>query len=166
MKRQFLAVATAVGALVCLMAWPAVAQSVKATPAAMHNDNAFARIAPKVHTSSFNLEREFENARRDNAKLTRPQFLTAKLLSENVSGDHPDASTTAILRDLKAGRSFQRSLEGLGLDRSQAATAVREAEREVRAAEQTTPAADKPMHGMAPAHGMMMKKDSTKTHGG
>lgn len=166
MKRQFLAVVTAVGALVCLMAWPAVAQSVKATPAAMHNDNAFARIAPKIHTTSFNLEREFENARRDNAKLTRPQFLTAALLSENLSGDHPDVSTTMILRDLKRGRSYQRSLVGLGLTGSDAATAVREAEREVHAAERTTPAADKPMHGMTPAHGMMMKKDSTKTQGG
>lgn len=159
MKRQFLAVVTAVGALACLMAWPAVAQSVKATPAAMHNDNSFARIAPKVHTTAFNLERDFQKAHHSNTRLTRSQFLTARLLSENLSGDHPDVTTTMILRDLKSGRSFRHSLEGLGLTGAQAAAAVREAGREVRTAEQTTPTADK-------AHGMMMKKDSTNTRGG
>lgn len=160
MKHSHLAVAVSAAVLTALVIRPAAAQNASATPPAMrhasaihHDDPAFTRIAPKVHASVTRLEREFEKAQRGNPTLTRPEFLTAAVLSQNLIGDHPDITTHAILQDLQRGRDVRRSLEGLGLTRPAAVTAVHEAQLEVDAAERTTPSG-------------RTNQDSTRMHSG
>jgi hypothetical protein len=168
MKRLSLAIAAAAAVLVCLAPRHAAAQSAKPTQPAMHktsagqpNDDVFTRIAPKLYTSASNLKHEFATARRENAKLTRREFLTAVVLSQNLSGEHPAITTHAILIDRKKGRPFHGSLEGLGLTATAATTALQEAQREVHAAESPTPAMERNPHSTR-----TMKQDSTKAHRG
>lgn len=138
MKHPHLALTAAFAASICVLPQHLAAQSPKpAQPAMRHaaathtSDDAFAHVAPKVHRSAFSLEQEFEGARKGDAKLTRRQFLIASVLSHNLGGDHPDVTTSAILKDLRMGRTFRRALVGRGLTSSQALDAVRQAEREV-----------------------------------
>lgn len=169
MKHQHLALTTALAASICFLPLHLTAQSPKPAPPAMRHaaaihmsDDAFARVAPRVHRSAVSLEHEFERERRGNEKLTRRQFLIASVLSHNLGGDHPDVTTNAILKDLRMGRTFRRALEGRGLSSSQALDAVRQAEREVG---QSAPRPRQPSGGMktdAPG----AKKDTTKVRGG
>jgi hypothetical protein len=165
MKQYSLAVAATAAALACLVPSLVTAQSTVPQHPAMHrmstvstDDAVFSRIAPKLYTSPDHLQREFAAACKQNAKLTRSEYLTAAVLSHNLSGDHPDVTTQAILSDIRMGRTFRRALEGRGLKGPDALTTLRTAQREVHAAEQNAPDMSERAHPT--------KKDSTKRHGG
>lgn len=137
MNSRFLVLAALAGAAVPALA-AQTSQAVTKTRSVRRpivQNSAFRNIAPKLTTTAVALNRDYRLALKENPRLTRDQFLTACVLSHNLVGDHPSVSRNSVLRDLKRGRTFQSALTGLGLTSTEAHTAVRQAAREVRAAD-------------------------------
>lgn len=108
-----------------------------ATPAPNKSDS-FKGIATKLGTTPDALQSAYETARTANPKLTRGQFVSANMLSHNLSAKNPAITTQAILDGLKSGKSIGQTLQGLGLNQKDAEDAERQARRDAAAAQKPT----------------------------
>ncbi len=98
----------------------------------------FRGIAAKLGTTPEALQTAYEQARSTNPKLTRGQFIAAKMLGQNLSDK--GITTDKILAGLASGKSIGRTLHSLGLSDQEAKEAEKAADRDVREADK---AADK-----------------------
>src|SRR5574341_25582 len=89
----------------------------------------FTGVADQLGTTPQAMEDAYQAALGTNAKLTRGQFIAANILAKNLSTDHPDITTQAILDGLAGGTSIGQTLQGLGLTADQAKSAEAEADR-------------------------------------
>lgn len=92
----------------------------------------FRGIAAKLNTTPEALQTAYEQARSMNTKLTRGQFIAAKMLGQNLSDK--GITTDKILAGLASGKSIGQTLESLGLSSSEAKEAERATDREIKEA--------------------------------
>ena len=95
----------------------------------------FRGIALKLNTTPQALETAYKAALVSNKKLTRGQFIEANVLAQNLGPKNPGITTDAILDGVKSGKSFGKTLEGLGLSAKDADQAQREATNDIRRAQ-------------------------------
>lgn len=89
--------------------------------------------AESLHTTANDLRAGYQTALATNPDLKFGQYVAATRLAANLGASHPSITREAILAGLANGDSIGRTLQNLGLSKSDAKDAEREAERQDKA---------------------------------
>jgi hypothetical protein len=87
-------------------------------------------IATSLHTNANDLRAAYQAALATNPNLKFGQFVAATRLAQNLGSRDSAITRDAILAGLAAGKSIGQTLQDLGLSKSDANEAVKEADRE------------------------------------
>jgi len=98
--------------------------------------SSFRGVAKKLDTTPEAMQTAYSAAKAANPKLTHGQFIAANMLAHNLGDKNSSITTDAILDGLKSGKSIGQTLQGLGLSATDAKAAERQADKDVRAANQ------------------------------
>ena len=91
------------------------------------------RLADATHMNANDLRGAYQTALQANPNLTFGQFVAANMLARNLGTNNPAITTDAILSRLASGMSIGRSLQDLGLSSSDAKTAKKQVDNEIKA---------------------------------
>lgn len=92
------------------------------------------QMAQRLHTTANDLRSGFQQALATNPNLKFGQYVAATRLSANLGGRFPAVTRSAILSGLANGNSIGKTLQSLGVGKSDAKAAENEADREIKAA--------------------------------
>ena len=90
-------------------------------------------IADSLHTTANDLRAGYRAALATNPNLTFGQYVAATRLAHNLGARNPAITRDAILTGLASGDSIGQTLRNLGLSKTDAKDAEREAERQDKA---------------------------------
>ena len=91
----------------------------------------FRGISRKLNTTPEALRLQYQAALAANPDLKFGQFVAANVLADNLGPSHPNVTTSAILAGLESDRSIGQTLRDLGLSKSEAKFAEKNAKREI-----------------------------------
>lgn len=89
-------------------------------------------MAAHLHTTANALRSGYRVALASNPNLKFGQFVAANRLAANLGRRHPNITTSAILAGLARGNSIGRTLQDLGMGKSEAKDAQKQVEREIK----------------------------------
>ncbi len=91
------------------------------------------RLADATHMNANDLRDAYHTALQTNPNLTFGQFVAANMLARNLGANHPAITTDAILSRLANRMSIGRALQDLGLSSSEAKTAKKQVDAQIKA---------------------------------
>ncbi len=94
--------------------------------------NRYRGIANRFNTTPEELRARFEVAVTANPNLNFGLFVAAHVVADNLNSQYPNVTTENILRGLRNGDSFGRTLENLGVDGDDADNARKDANRRIK----------------------------------
>ena len=93
--------------------------------------NRFRGISRKLNTTPEALRLQYQAALAANPDLKFGQFVAANVIADNLGSSHPNITSSAILAGLQNDRSIGQTLRDLGLSKSEAKRAEKDAKREI-----------------------------------
>ena len=93
--------------------------------------NRYTGVAKKLDTTPEELRAVFQTALETNPGLTFGNFVAAGVISDHLSGTHPDITFDAILAGLENGMSLGKTLQNLGLNSSEAKFLQKQAKKQM-----------------------------------
>ncbi len=89
-------------------------------------------LARKLNTDPATLQAQYNAALSANPDLKFGQFVAANVLASNLGATNPNVTTAAVLSGLQNGTSIGQTLQNLGVSKSDAKKAEKQAKRAMR----------------------------------